>query len=43
MNYLLDTCVVSDFARGERLTLARLKAASPEDIAVSLVAQMEMD
>ncbi len=43
MNYLLDTCVVSDFARGERLTLARIKAASPQDIAVSVITQMEMD
>jgi tRNA(fMet)-specific endonuclease VapC len=43
MNYLLDTCVVSDFVRGERRTLVHIRTVSPEDIAVSVITQMEID
>lgn len=42
MRYLLDTCVLSDFARGEPRTLARIKGTAPADIAVSTVTVMEV-
>lgn len=32
MGYLLDTCVISDFIKGEENTLKRLKSTSPVDI-----------
>lgn len=43
MNYLLDTCAVSDFVRGQPRTLERIKASSPENIGVSVITQMEID
>jgi tRNA(fMet)-specific endonuclease VapC len=43
MTWLLDTCVLSDFARGEAGTLRRLKSASPAEIAVSAVTVMEVE
>ncbi len=43
MRYLLDTCVLSDFARGEASTLARIKQASPGNLAISAVTEMEID
>jgi tRNA(fMet)-specific endonuclease VapC len=43
LRYLLDTCVLSDFARGDAHTLERLKAAAPEQIAVSAVTAMEIE
>jgi tRNA(fMet)-specific endonuclease VapC len=42
MRYLLDTCVVSDFAQGHPQVLARVKAVSPEEIAVSAITEMEV-
>ena len=42
MGYLLDTCVVSDFVKGETNTLKRLKSVSPSDIFVSSLTVMEM-
>ncbi len=42
MRYLLDTCVVSDFAQGHPPVLARVKAVSPEEIAVSAITEMEV-
>jgi tRNA(fMet)-specific endonuclease VapC len=42
MRFLLDTCVVSDFAQGQRQTLARIKAASPADLAASAITRMEV-
>jgi tRNA(fMet)-specific endonuclease VapC len=42
MRYLLDTCVVSDFVKGEPGTQARLRQTSPADIAVSVVTVMEL-
>ena len=42
MRYLLDTCVVSDFVKGEPNTSQRLKSISPEDIAVSSMTSMEL-
>ena len=35
MQYLLDTCVISDFTKGELGTQTRLKQTPPADIAVS--------
>lgn len=43
MRWLLDTCVLSDFARGEPGTLARLKAAMPSALAVSAITVMEVE
>ena len=42
MRYLLDTCVVSDFVKGDADTSQRLKSISPEDIAVSAITSMEL-
>ena len=42
MQYLLDTCMVSDFAQGRPEILARVKAAAPEDLAVSALTEMEV-
>ena len=42
MGYLLDTCVVSDFVKGETNTLKRLKSVSPSDIFVSSLTVMEI-
>jgi tRNA(fMet)-specific endonuclease VapC len=42
MRYLLDTCVVSDFIKGEPGTQARLKQTPPTDIAVSVITMMEL-
>lgn len=42
MRYLLDTCVISDFVKGEVGTILRLKQTPPVDIAVSAVTVMEL-
>jgi tRNA(fMet)-specific endonuclease VapC len=42
MRFLLDTCVVSDFAQGQPLVLARVKTAAPEDLAASAITEMEV-
>ncbi len=42
MQYLLDTCVVSDFVKGDPNTLQRLKLICPDDISVSAVTSMEL-
>ncbi len=42
MQYLLDTCVISDFIRGEAGTQTRLKQTPPVDIAISVVTVMEL-
>lgn len=42
MRYLLDTCVISDFIKGEPGTQARLKQTPPTDIAVSVITVMEL-
>ena len=42
MRYLLDTCVISDFIKGELGTQARLKQTPPIDIAVSVITVMEL-
>ena len=42
MKYLLDTCVISDFVKGDPNVQARLKAERPFDIAISSVTLMEI-
>ncbi len=42
MRYLLDTCVISDFIKGEAGTAARLKQTPPIDVAVSTITVMEL-
>lgn len=42
MQYLLDTCVISDFIKGEPGTQARLRQTSPVHIAVSTITVMEL-
>lgn len=42
MGYLLDTCVISDFVKGEENTLKRFKSISPADIFVSSLTVMEV-
>jgi tRNA(fMet)-specific endonuclease VapC len=43
MKYLLDTCTVSDFVKGQPNVLARVKAIPPSLIAVSALTRMEVD
>ncbi|MDJ0735489.1 MAG: type II toxin-antitoxin system VapC family toxin [Nostocaceae cyanobacterium] len=42
MSYLLDTCVVSDFVKGEENTLKRLKSSLPSKIFISSITPMEV-
>lgn len=42
MKYLLDTCVISDFVKGEENTLHRIKHTAPSDLAVSTITIMEI-
>jgi tRNA(fMet)-specific endonuclease VapC len=42
VRYLLDTCVLSDFARGDPRTLVRVKETPPTEIAVSTITVMEV-
>jgi tRNA(fMet)-specific endonuclease VapC len=41
--YLLDTCVISDFVKGEKGTLAKIKNCSPQELAVSSITIMEIN
>ena len=43
MKYLLDTCVISDFVRGERGTVSRIAHVAPQLIVVSAVTLMEIE
>ena len=43
MRFLLDTCVLSDFARGDSSTLKHIREVSPDDLAISAVSEMEMN
>ena len=43
MKYLLDTCTISDFVKGEKSTLLRLKETPPFDIAISSITIMEIE
>jgi tRNA(fMet)-specific endonuclease VapC len=42
MTYLLDTCTVSDFAKGEPNTLNRLRSVSPSEVFISSITLMEI-
>ena len=42
MKYLLDTCVISDFVKGEVNTLTRIKKTSPSELSVSTITVMEI-
>ncbi|WP_414530786.1 type II toxin-antitoxin system VapC family toxin [Nodularia chucula] len=42
MGYLLDTCVISDFVKGEKNTLQRIKLISPAEIFASSLTVMEV-
>jgi tRNA(fMet)-specific endonuclease VapC len=43
MKYLLDTCTVSDFVKGQPNVLERVKATPPNLIVVSALTRMEVD
>lgn len=43
MRYLLDTCTVSDFVKGQPGVLARIKATPPNLIAISTLTRMEIE
>ncbi len=43
MKYLLDTCVISDFVKGEKKTLEKIKICSPSDLSVSALTIMEIE
>ncbi|HSI49202.1 MAG TPA: type II toxin-antitoxin system VapC family toxin [Ideonella sp.] len=43
MKFLLDTCTVSDFVKGEPGALARIKATTPDLLCVSVVTRMEIE
>lgn len=42
IRYLLDTCVISDFVKGESGTLAKIQQTLPADIAISSLTVMEL-
>lgn len=42
MRYLLDTCVISDFIKGEAGTTIKVKQTPPVDIALSVITVMEL-
>lgn len=42
MKYLLDTCVISDFVKGEKNTLSQLKITPPNELAISSITVMEI-
>jgi tRNA(fMet)-specific endonuclease VapC len=42
MKYLLDTCVISDFVKGQPNVLTRLKYEQPDALAISSVTAMEI-
>ena len=41
--YLLDTCVLSDFVRGNQATQNKLKSCDPSTIAISTLTVMEIE
>jgi tRNA(fMet)-specific endonuclease VapC len=43
MRYLLDTNVLSDFARGEPAVAARLRQEAPQQLAVSVITELEVE
>lgn len=43
MKYLLDTNVLSDFARGEQAVIARLRREAPPQLVISAITEMEVE
>jgi tRNA(fMet)-specific endonuclease VapC len=43
VKYLLDTNVLSDFARGDQAVMARLRQEAPPQLAVSVITEMEVE
>ena len=43
MKYLLDTCAVSDFFKGNPNTITHAKQCKPSDIAISSISVMEIE
>ncbi len=43
MKFLLDTCVVSDFVKGNAGVLADVQRTAPDQIAISAVTRMEVE
>jgi tRNA(fMet)-specific endonuclease VapC len=43
VKYLLDTNVVSDFARGKPAVMARLRQEAPRQLAISVITEMEIE
>ncbi|MEO1693190.1 MAG: PIN domain-containing protein [Cyanobacteria bacterium J06631_6] len=43
MPYLLDTCILSDYIKGDSSTVARLKAEKPSDIYFSAITRFEIE
>jgi tRNA(fMet)-specific endonuclease VapC len=43
VKYLLDTNVLSDFARGEQAVMVRLRQEAPPQLAVSVITEMEVE
>lgn len=42
MNYLLDTCVVSDFVKGDKNTFKKLQSLSPLQVKISAITSYEL-
>jgi predicted nucleic acid-binding protein len=43
VKYLIDTCVVSDFLKGDSNTLNKLKSISPKNIVISSITIMKIE
>lgn len=43
MRYLLDTCVLSDFVKGDINTIRQIKNCSPSELAISVLTIMEIE
>lgn len=43
MKYLLDTCILSYFVRGEKNVLNRIKTSLPRDLCISSITLMEIE
>ena len=43
MKYLLDTCVLSDFVKGDVATMKRVKNSIPNELAISSITVMEIE
>lgn len=43
MTYLLDTCVISDFIKGEKGVVSKMLSLQPNWIAVSTISKMEVE